>query len=85
MKATIDDLIHDFLVDDDFILYVIDPDTSLSLKWDLFFKKNPDKLTPANKARTIIEGNFIDVHPEQTEITQMKGYIWDACKLYANN
>lgn len=47
----------DFLVDDDFIHYVLEPTPELQTAWSSFFVQHPSSLEAAQKARNILLGD----------------------------
>lgn len=48
--------VKDFLVDDDFINYILAPDAALTVKWDAYFGKYPGDREAAEEARQVLLG-----------------------------
>lgn len=50
------DKVKDFLTDDDFINYILVPDTVLTAKWDTYFDKYPADKIAAQEAKMVLLG-----------------------------
>lgn len=48
------DKVRDFLIDDDFINYVLVPDDVSEAKWNAYFNKYPAERTAAEEAKTVL-------------------------------
>jgi hypothetical protein len=68
--------IYEFLVNDDFINYVINPSPALEKQWNQFFGSNPQLQSAATEARSILCGADITNNPlQQSEYEKIKGNI----------
>lgn len=85
VKNLVDKLTYEFLVNDEFIQYVVDQNAAMNGKWNDFFSIHPEQLPFANKAKLILEGKLEPVIPDETEIFEMKRLIFKSCNLYNNN
>lgn len=47
----------DFLVDDDFIHYVLEPTPELTAAWSGFFVRHPENIAAADEARKLLVGD----------------------------
>ena len=77
--------IIDFLINDDFINYVMHPTLNSQLKWDIFFKNNPGLIDSADEARMILfeEGEIYEMH--EWETTEIKKRIISECGISSLN
>ncbi|HRZ96371.1 MAG TPA: hypothetical protein P5084_02360 [Paludibacter sp.] len=73
--------IKEFLINDDFINYVIHPTLKLQLHWEIFFKNNPELIGFADQARKILceEGDIFELH--EWETNDVKNRIIDQCGI----
>lgn len=77
--------IIEFLINDDFIKYVTNPDLKLEIQWDVFFKKHPNLIPIANQARDIIIGNSETYKISESELIQLKEKILQECGILSMN
>ncbi len=77
--------INDFLINDDFINYVMHPTLNLQLKWDIFFKNNPELIDAADEASMILfeEGDIYELH--EWETNEIKKRIFSECGISSLN
>lgn len=85
MTNIVDKQTYEFLINDDFILYVIDPASNLCGKWDNFFSLHPDQLPFANEAKLILEGKTNPINIKTEDFDEMKTEIFKVCDVYSNN
>lgn len=71
----------DFLVNDDFISYVMNPNFSSTEKWVDYFKKHQSQIPMSNEARNILLG-YVDkkLFPNH-EALELKARIFQECNL----
>jgi len=71
----------DFLVNDDFISYVMNPTSSLTEKWMDYFRKHRSQIPISNEARNILLG-YVDkkLFPNH-EALELKARIFQECDL----
>ena len=86
MNTSTEKYILSFLMNDDFIEYVVHPTNQLAEKWSNFFKKNPSLNVYAQKARSIISGELqIDENLTEQELLELKKQIVANCNISNNN
>ena len=75
----------DFLVSDDFINYIINPNNSNTREWEEYFKRNPEKIPFANQASKILNGES-DIHfLPSFEMKELEIRIFEKCGLSPMN
>lgn len=54
------DKVKDFLVEDDFINYILAPNAALEVKWEAYFGEYPEDKRTAEEAKQVLlgEGDF---------------------------
>lgn len=62
MNSTSENNLYNFLLNDDFIHYVVNPSLVLNEMWDEFFEEHPEMIPVANNAKDILLGRTI-THP----------------------
>jgi hypothetical protein len=77
--------IVEFLVNDDFINYVINPTTNLSQQWEMFFEQNPSFIPLANKAKVILIGEDEISELPTWEKNEIKNRIIKDCGISSLN
>ena len=75
----------DFLVSDDFINYVINPNDSNTKEWEGYFMQYPEQIPYANKARKIINGESDFRFLSSFEIKDLEISIFEKCGLSPMN
>jgi hypothetical protein len=75
MNPTKEKDIYNFLVNSDFINYVINPDRILKKTWESFFNTNPDQISVAEEAKRVLLGESILQKPSSDEVSEMKYFI----------
>mgnify|MGYP001170173541 CR=1 FL=1 len=85
VKALVDKQTYNFLINDDFIHYIVDSNQLLQEKWSNYFSSHPDELPYANKAKLILQGKLDVTAPSTEDISEMKNNIFETCKIYRNN
>lgn len=77
--------VTDFLVSEEFILYVTDPAASNSKAWEAYFRQNPTHIEIAQQAKQIINCE-LEFHPlPDFEIKELELRIFEKCGLSALN
>lgn len=66
---------YSFLVNNDFINYVMNPNHLLAQMWDDFFKSNPSLISVAEEARNILTGQEILSLPAENDALSIKNNI----------
>lgn len=81
MNSSTEKQVIDFLVNDDFINYVICPTNMLRGLWESYFHLHPELMPAADKARQILlgESDLVEIPPQ--DILEMKRNIFNECNL----
>ncbi len=79
MKDKANKRVAGFLVNDDFINYVINPSLSLIELWEEFFRNHPEQIEIANEARQILLGQKDYVILPTHEANDLKFRIFEKC------
>ncbi len=77
--------IVEFLINDEFINFVIHPTLKLRLQWEAFFKKNPQLISAANQARMILYGEEMSEELPASETYELKKRIINKCGFTSLN
>ena len=77
--------IVEFLVNDDFINYVINPTTNLSQQWEIFFEQNPSFIPLANEAKDILTDEDVINELPAWEKNEIKTRIIKECGISSLN
>ncbi len=76
----------EFLMNDDFIEYVVHPTRQLVDKWSDYFKRNPSFNSYAQSARTILKGEVQQIdNITEKEIIELKKRIIANCCISISN
>lgn len=70
-----------YLVNDDFVNYIVNPTLTLTEIWNEFFETHPSQIPIANEAKQIILGTNEFVILPKHESDSMKRYILNECGL----
>ncbi|MDR3651796.1 MAG: hypothetical protein P4L34_02350 [Paludibacter sp.] len=81
MSTKTDKRLISFLIDDDFINYIINPTDLSPEKWRNYFENHPDQISIANEARHILLGELEFFKLPANEVHEMETSILDKCGL----
>lgn len=59
MNSNSENNLYSFLLNDDFINYVVNPSLVLDEMWDEYFQEHPDMIATADNAKDILLGSTI--------------------------
>jgi len=81
VNSTTDKRLLSFLVNDDFINYVLNPNLILKEMWEDFISMHPEDITVFNEAKQILlgESNLEELTPK--EVSNLECHIFKKCGI----
>ena len=81
MNSTTDKRLQSFLVNDDFINYVLNPNLILKEMWEDFINSHPEDNSLLDEARRILLGETELIELQKEDSIEMKCSIFEKCGL----
>lgn len=75
MNSALNKDVYSFLVNNDFINFVINPTYILKKTWKSFFKIHPELIVVADEAKKILLGETLSIQLSSEEVSDMKNNV----------